>query len=176
MNDKQSRQSVEHELFGGREPADADSEALLAQYRLFVETSEALVARRQGVNTFFLSVNSLVLATAGLLLRDGKLTDPESLALICLSVGGCLLCFVWRRLILSFRQLSKGKFDVIHAIERRLPARMFAAEWVALGRGEDPKKYRPFIGTEEITPLVFAGLHALFVCGGAYLLWREMFP
>ena len=52
-----AEQSVEYELFRGREPSAADSEALLAQYRLLVETSEALVVRRQGVNTFFLSVN-----------------------------------------------------------------------------------------------------------------------
>lgn len=155
--------SVEYELFRGGEPSAADSEALLAQYRLLVETSEALVVRRQGVNTFFLSVNSLVLAAAGLLLRDGTLSNLEGFALSCLSLGGCVLCFVWWRLITSFRQLSKGKFDVIHALEDRLPARVFAAEWAALGRGTDPKKYVPFTGTEAKTPLVFAALHLLFV-------------
>ena len=86
-------------MFGGREPDTADSDTLLAQYRLFVGTSEALAARRQGVDTFFLSVNSLVLAAGGLLFRDGTLNDLESLALICLSFDGCVLCFVWRRLI-----------------------------------------------------------------------------
>ena len=156
-------QSVEYELFRGREPSAADTEALLAQYRLLVETSEALVVRRQGVNTFFLSVNSLVLAAAGLLIRDGTLSDLEEFALICLSIGGCVLCFVWWRLITSFRQLSKGKFDVIHALEERLPARVFAAEWAALGCGEDPKQYRPFTGTEAKTPIVFTVLHLLFV-------------
>ena len=156
-------QSVEYELFRGTEPSAADSEALLAQYRLLVETSEALVVRRQGVNTFFLSVNSLVLAASSVLLRDGTLSNLESFALICLSLGGCVLCFVWRSLIASFRQLSRGKFDVIHALEQRLPARIFAAEWAALGRGKEPKKYVPFTGTESKTPLVFAGLHLLFV-------------
>lgn len=170
MNDDKS---VDGELFRGGEPAAADSEALLTQYRLFVETSEALVVRRQGVNTFFLSVNSIVLAAAGLLLRDDKFSDVESIALTCLSLGGFVLCFVWLRLITSFRQLSKGKFDVIHALERRLPARLFAAEWVALGRGEDPKKYKPFIKTEETTPLVFAGLHISLICVGIYTLACE---
>ena len=158
-----AEQSVEYELFRDKELSAADSEALLAQYRLLVESSEALVARRQAVNTFFLSVNSLVLAAAGLLLRDGTLSDLEAFALTCLSLGGCVLCFVWWRLISSFRQLSRGKFDVIHALEDRLPARVFAAEWNALGRGEDPKKYRPFTGTEAKTPLVFAVLHLLIV-------------
>ena len=49
----------------------------------------------------------------------------------------------------SFRQLSRGKFEVIHALERHLPARLFTAEWIALGRGVDPQRYRPFIKTEE---------------------------
>ena len=163
-------QSVEYELFRGREPSATDSEALLAQYRLLVETSEALVVRRQGVNAFFLSVNSLVLAAAGLLIRDGMLEElGESFVLTCLSIGGCVFCFVWRRLIASFRQLSKGKFDVIHALEERLPARVFAAEWAALGRGENPKQYRPFTGTEANTPIVFAVLHLLFAATVIYL-------
>ena len=165
-----NEESIDDELFAGRAPEDTDSEALLAQYRLFVQTSEALVVRRQGVNTFFLSVNSVVLAAAGLLLRDGMLSDLESFALICLSLGGGVLCFVWRQLISSYRQLSAGKFMVIHALERRLPARLFAAEWVALGRGEDPKKYRPSIGTEMATPWVFAVLHLVLVCAGLYVL------
>lgn len=167
MNDEES---IDRELFAGREPGDTNSEVLLAQYRLFVGTSEALVGRRQAVNTFFLSVNSLVLAAAGLLLRDGMLSDLESFALLCLSSGGGVLCFVWSRLIGSYRQLSAGKFVVIHALERRLPARLFAAEWAALGRGEDPKKYRPFIGTEMTTPWVFAGLHLVLVAAGVCLL------
>ena len=69
---------VDGELFAGGEPKSADTEALVAQYRLFVETSEALVLRRQRVNTFFLSVNSLILAAAGLLLREDQSGILES--------------------------------------------------------------------------------------------------
>lgn len=161
-------QSVEYELFHGREPSEADAEALLAQYRLLVGTSEALVVRRQGVNTFFLSVNSLILAAVGLLLRTGTLSAAEAFGLICLSLGGFVLCFFWRRLISSFRQLSEGKFAVIHALEKRLPARVFIAEWAALGYGKHPEKYRPFTKTEANTPLVFAALHLIFVVALIY--------
>lgn len=171
--------STEHLLFGGQETGDGDAEALLTQYGIFVGTSEALSSRRQGVNAFFLSVNSLLLAASGLLLRDGGLGNGESAALglpgvLVLSASGCILCFAWRRMIFSFGQLSKGKFDVIHAMEKRLPARMFAAEWVALGSGEDPKKYRPFTRTERLIPIVFLIVHALLatlvVCSGYELL------
>ncbi len=73
--------SFEQLLFGGQESEESDSEALLTQYGLFVGTSEALSSRRQGVNTFFLSVNSLLLAAAGLLLRDGGISGGESAVL-----------------------------------------------------------------------------------------------
>ena len=73
----------------------------------------------------------------------------------------------------SFRQLSRGKFEVIHALERHLPARLFTAEWIALGRGVDPQRYRPFIKTEETPPLVFAGLHALSSVRTSTCLRRE---
>ena len=43
---------------------------LLEQYKLFVQTSESLVSRRQTVNTFFLSINSALLASIGILGRE----------------------------------------------------------------------------------------------------------
>ena len=163
-------ETVKTKLFGTGGQATYDADALLTQYRLFVETSEALVLRRQGVNNFFLSVNSLVLAGAGLLLRDGESSNVEAIVLIVLAFGGVSLCFVWRRLITSFQQLSRGKFDVIHELELKLPAQMFAAEWVALGRGKDPKKYRPFTTVEAATPKVFGLVQALLLLVGLWML------
>ena len=48
---------------------------------------------------------------------------------------------------------------MIAALERRLDARMFEAEWRVLGQGQDPQKYVPFTKTEAIFPWVFAALH-----------------
>ena len=138
--------------------------------RFLWKRPETLGARRQGVNTFFLSVNSLVLAAVGLLLREGQSGNLESGAPIGLGVGGVTLCFVWRRLIASFRQLSRGKFDVIHALERRLPAQIFKAEWTAPGEGNDPMTYAPFTKTEKQMPLIFGLLQLLVLAAGIYTL------
>ena len=61
---------IEDELFAGIDPGENDSAILLEQYKLFVGTSEALVQRRQGVNTFFLAsfemqVGRLALGASG---------------------------------------------------------------------------------------------------------------
>lgn len=168
--------TVEQELFGHREsstPNEDEVSVLFEQYELIVGTSEALVSRRQQVNTFFLSVNSLILAAIGLLIRENAANNIAGPVFAVLGVSGMILCFAWWRMILSFRQLNRGKFDVILALERRLPARIFAAEWDALGRGEDPSKYKPFTKTEFWFPMIMGGLElvvfavgiGLWVCG-----------
>lgn len=164
------RDPVEATLFADREPQDQDADRLLAQYRILVDTSEALVSRRQGVNTFFLSVNSIILTVAALLLRDGQAGPLESGALIGLGLAGVTLCFGWRRLIVSFGQLNGGKFEVIQALEKRLPARVFAAEWTALGYGRDPERYAPFTETEKKTPVIFGALQVLLLLVGLHAL------
>ena len=145
---------------------EAEAATLLEQYKLFVGTSESLVSRRQQVNTFFLSVNSIILAAAGLIIREETADSIATPLLIVLGISGIVLCFAWRRMILSFGQLNQGKFDVILALERRLPARVFAAEWVALGQGKESKKYKPFTKTESLTPWIFGALEMLVVLAG----------
>ena len=167
-NSREEATAVEAQLFAGEQLSDADRETLFGQYRMFVETSEALVARRQGVNTFFLSVNSAILAVVGLLLRDGESADLESAMIAGLGLVGVALCSVWRRLIKSFGQLNTAKFAVILAIEKRLPARMFAAEWAALEHGA---MYASFTETEGRTVRVFSVFQSLLVAAGIWLLF-----
>ena len=161
--------TVEQELFGHREsttPNEAKVSVLFEQYKLFVGTSEALVSRRQQVNTFFLSVNSIILAAIGLLVRENTSNNVAGPAFVILGISGIILCIAWSQMIRSFRQLNRGKFDVIHALERRLPARIFAAEWEAMGRGEDPSKYKPFTTTERWFPRIMGGLDLAVVVLG----------
>ncbi len=68
-----------------------------------------------------------------------------------------LQCLVWFWTIRSYRQLNAGKWAVVGALERRLPASpWWSAEWAALGRGEDPARYWPLTHLEQWVPLLFA--------------------
>ena len=143
------------------------------QYRLLVESSERVVSRRQTTNTFFLSINSALLIFAGVLLRETDLTSVVGGAAGAgLSVIGFFINFAWRRMVTSFRQLNEAKFKIIHLLEAHLPAAVFAAEWDALGGGQDPSLYRPFTGLETRIP---AGLMVLYVAAGMALLAAAVF-
>ena len=155
--------TLERQLFpAGPPPADASTtQSLLDQYRLLVESSERVVARRQTANTFFLSINSALLIFAGVLLREGDLVSVlGGGATAGLSLMGLLICFVWWRMVTSFRQLNTAKFRIIHLLERHLPAAVFAAEWDALGEGHDPSLYRPFTRLETRIPVGLMALYA----------------
>ena len=143
-------------------------EVLMEQYKLFVETSERLVARRQVVNTFFLSANALALSALGLIAKEASQSPLIGLGIIAIAVAALLLCVAWKTLVASYRQLNRGKFAVIDHLEERLPAALFRAEWAALGEGRDPKVYEPFTATEEAVCLIFMvayALIALFAAG-----------
>lgn len=58
-------------------------------------------------------------------------------------------------LLVSFGQLNTGKFAVINELEKYLAAAVYSAEWVALGEGKDPRKYRSFTKREVWVPRVF---------------------
>ena len=157
-------------LFRGGAPptGEAAERSLLDQYRLLVESSERVVARRQTANTFFLSINSALLVFGALLLREG---DPLSVVGGGLTSGlsalGFGICFVWRRMVTSFRQLNTAKFRVIHLLEEHLPAAVFTAEWDALGGGDDPSLYRPFTRLETSIPFGLMVIYGVAALAGA---------
>ena len=65
-------------------------------------------------------------------------------------------CLAWFWLVRSYRQLNSGKYAVIGALERRLPASPYwAAEWMALGEGEDRARYSPVTHLEKWVPFLF---------------------
>jgi tryptophan-rich sensory protein len=143
---------------------------LLEQYKLLVQTSESVVARRQTVNSFFFSINTFLLSAIGILWKAGLSDRFGGLGIVFVAFTGILLCVAWKTLVRSFRQLNAGKFEIIHLLEQHLPASIFKAEWEALGAGKDKSRYTPFTPTEGVIPLVFGALYALASLGGVLAL------
>lgn len=124
-------------------------------YKLMIESSESLIQRRQKTNAFFITVIGSLLAIAGLLAKTGAINTGSIGILYGFSVVGLLLCNSWRNLIDNYGKLNKAKFDVILRLEQELTAQIYSAEWISLGKGLRPKKYKSFTSTEKNVPLFF---------------------
>lgn len=128
------------------------------QYKLFVEMTDRISSRRQSANSFFLSVNTAVIAILGYV-QLGQAAGTSNAFYWLVSIAGMSLCYTWFRLIRSYKDLNSGKFKVIHALEQKLPSAPYDAEWESLERGKNAQLYHPFTRVEMIVPWVFFLLH-----------------
>jgi hypothetical protein len=157
-----SHPSLAEVLFPSGPPEnDEQNKQALELYKIMVQSSEGLVSRRQAVNTFFLTMNGALLTASGLIVQSSGDNKLGGIGVAVLAVAGAILCAAWRSLIVSFGQLNRGKFQVINFMERYLKAAIYAAEWEALGRGEDPKVYRSFTSREIWVPNALLALYII---------------
>ncbi|WP_433615401.1 RipA family octameric membrane protein [Dactylosporangium sp. CA-139114] len=128
--------------------------AILEQYKLYVEMTDRASARRGITNTFFLTLNTALLAAgAGIASRFTGHIGLRALVTVALIVQ----CVAWYSVLRSYRQLASVKYRVIGALEERLPASPYwAAEWRAIGQGKDKARYIPVTRLEQWVPAVFA--------------------
>ena len=137
-------------------------------YKTYVEMADRISTRRQSANSFFLTINTAIVSLVGYV-QLGKNQAEYADFYWLISLTGMILCYLWYRLVRSYRDINSGKFKVVHEIERRLPIAPYDAEWKELGRGKDSKKYLPFTRVELRVPWVFFALH-LFVFIRTFLL------
>lgn len=127
---------------------------ILEIYKLYVQSADNISARRQAANSFFLSVNTVIIGAVGFI-ADGNGSFGWAV-----SLAGIVICITWYRSVRAYKGLNSGKFKVIDEIESNLPIAVFKAEWEAVGRGKDSKLYLPFTRIEVWVPRIFIALHA----------------
>jgi hypothetical protein len=134
---------------------DKYQEAILEQYKLYVEMADRISARRAAANAFFLTLNTAAFTAIGFFWENRPhLSAAYLVAPLLLLLA---LCLAWFWLVRSYRQLNSGKYAVIGALEEKLPASPYwRAEWAALGQGKDKARYWPITHLEEWIPAAFA--------------------
>lgn len=134
---------------------------LLDQYRMYVETAENVSSRRQTANTFFLSVNTLLLSGLGAIFAlTPDFKAQNFLAPVLPAVAGILFSLAWTTLLSSFAKLNEAKFCMINAIELELPIAPFREEWRYVGEGTCPEKYVPMTAIEKLVPWFFIAIYS----------------
>lgn len=132
-----------------------DKNILLEQYKLFLQTSEDLVSRRQNVNSFYISINSALVAVFGALLAFNISPFYQCIFSIVLSVVGIILSISWVKILISYGDLNSSKMKIISHIEKQLPASLYDAEWAALSDKLNKRKYVSFTNSEKRVPRLF---------------------
>lgn len=163
-----------HYKIFNQEPEQIDQGVLLEQYKLFLQTSEDLVTRRQNVNNFYITINSALIAILSALLTFSA--DEESIVVLSstnmliismiFAAVGMIFCWSWRAILKSYGRLNSSKMKIISSIEKQLPASLYDAEWAVLSDRLNKKKYVSFTESETRIPLIF-----MFLYGVVFVVW-----
>ena len=137
---------------------------LFEQYKLYVEMADRVSARRMLANSFFVAANTTFAIAFTVLLRTDMLKTELLIGVPVVAL--LLLCYVWNRVMKSYRQLNSGKFKIVHELEQMLPVAPYDAEWLVLGEGNDRKRYKPLTDVEKWVPVCF---------GLLYVSWAVVF-
>lgn len=108
--------------------------------------------RRQTANSFYLSVNTLLVGGSAYL---GTL-EPSTRSMLVITIAGVAICALWFQNIQSYKTLNDAKFGVINDIETRLAEQPFHDEWKLLDPDMDGIRHKPFHKVEGVVPWVFA--------------------
>lgn len=129
-------------------------------YKLYVEMADRISSRRQTANSFFLSINTALVAFIGFAsTRKGLSSSLFTFALTC--IAGIVLSFFWYRIVRSYKGINSGKFKVIHKMEKHLPFKCYSAEWDIVGKGKVKKLYLPVSHIEMFVPWVFISIYII---------------
>lgn len=161
-----------------------DRAVVLELYKNAVEMADRVSARRAGANSYFLTLNTALAATVGVLSAAHKSVAKESVpsydafGLIATACAGIVVAIVWRMLLSYYRRLNKAKFEVINRLESELPAKPYTEEWRILqgdeAFGPKPRWSHPILlanhlrlkigrggatTVEQVVPLVFMAIY-----------------
>ncbi|MDO4413601.1 MAG: hypothetical protein Q4C20_00845 [Erysipelotrichaceae bacterium] len=132
---------------------------LLDQYKLFQKTSEDLVARRQTVNSFYISVNGAMVTLVGVVM--GLVEMPAKIyVLVFMCIVGIILDMSWISILESYGMLNSAKMKVIRLLEEQLPVLLYDSEWKVMSDKLNNRKYVSFTDSEKRIPKIFAFIYS----------------
>lgn len=143
---------------------------LIELYKFYARTADTTSTRRQSSNTFFLTLNTGLIALCAY--RFNPNVDGNYLQVLA-TLLGVSLCYLWHETIMSHTQLNRKKFDVILKIEKELPIEPYSAEWILLEEGKNPKVYKEITKLEMRVPFVFGLIYVLMgLAKLCFMLWK----
>ena len=153
MDDKPAQHLI-HQSKG--DYGDSFGSDLLEQYKLYVQSAENVSARRVASNRYLLTLNAALVALYGV----QSANFGQGYWTLLIPIIGVSVSVLWCLIIKSHADINRIKFDVIHELERHLPAAMYKYEWHLAEEGRG-KTYRAVTTIERWIPALFTVLHVV---------------
>lgn len=133
------------------EDTDENVKLILAQWQTCVEMANTVSQRRDAMNNIFITLNLAIITAVSV--------TWELKSLLVLTAG-IVTCVLWHFFIRNYKALNTEKFNVINALEEKLPVKPFQDEWDKLKRNE---RYMDGTKLEMVLPIAFSIIYIVAI-------------
>lgn len=166
---------IKNHVFRDRDPESFtidDKMLLLEQYSEMMMSTESMMDRRQNTSSFYISINTAMVALMGVIAALGLELEILCIFIILTSVFGMIISKSWIGTLESYDRTNTSKFNVMECMEYYLPASMFAAEYRDTKNKFRSKIYPSYSEREKMIPKSFLFLYLMIVVVlTTYLIW-----
>ena len=145
-----------------------DSKEKWEEYRFFAESTQYLSDKRQAAAQTYLTVNTSIFAVMAFIIKDAGLREWALVGVSApLFLTGIIVSYIWRRIILNYKELINFRFEQLKAIEKDQQDNgwhhFYLKEDLFYGAAR-PKKWKNFGFSqyEKNLPVLFMVLHLLY--------------
>jgi len=138
------------------------------EYKFFAQSTQFLTDKRQSATQTYLTVNSAIFAVLAFLIKDLEFKNWDLVIItIPLFTAGMLVCWIWKKLILQYKELIRWRFDQLMKMEKAMPDsyQMYIKEWEDFYKTQPGKEKFGFSRLEIILPILFMSLYFIFLGG-----------
>lgn len=135
---------------------------LLEQYKIYLELTDRISARRNLASVFFSSLNTSFIAIIGFSFEKITLINPPYLIIFPV-MGFIGLNIIWYILIGYYKSLNSARFKVIDMMEKKLVVTPHQEDWKILKGGKELRTHKSLSKIERIVPFVFIYLYIIVI-------------
>lgn len=138
------------------------------EYKFFAENTQHLSERRQAATQTYLTVNTIITAALGFLVKDMSFRG-WGLVLVSLPffLVGVLACTIWCKIITEYKALAGWRYKQLIEMEQAMPEsyQIYFKEWEGFYKPRVARKDFSFSGLELWLPRLLLGLYAAYGVG-----------
>ena len=151
---------------------DCDQSNLFEQYKLFSDTSESLVIRRQNANSFYITANTALITIAATAFSLNSNLFSQLIITVALSVPGILLNRSWLKILESYELINRSKMKILGMLEKKLSASIFDSEWQVMSNEYNKQRYTSFADREKHIPKIFSTVFVMvdIICAIVFII------
>lgn len=140
-----------------REYGTSYRDHFMEQYKVAIQGVDYTSKSKHTLNSYYLTINTVLLAAVGLSLTKDKFVLPETAHDLILAVG-ILIAVVWWVNLRTYNNVLAAKFSILHCLEEQLPLSLYKTEWVLIKTIYGNPR-RAFI--DGLVPVIFFAFYIL---------------